>query len=94
LLSKLNSARSSNDNASLTDPSDIFTINFKASSVALPFSLSLIFFKKLNNSFDFILGRSNLWHLDTTVIGIFLISVVAKINFKYSGGSSKVLIKH
>ena len=37
------------------------------------------------------LFKSNLWHLDKIVIGIFLTSVVAKINFKLLGGSSKVL---
>ena len=51
---------SSNDKASLTDPSDIFTINFKASSEALPFSLSLIFLINSNNSDDLILDKSNL----------------------------------
>ena len=86
----LSSALSNKDNASLTDPSEIFTINFNASSDALPSSLSFISFIKLNNSMDFILDRSNLWHRETTVIGIFFISVVAKINFKYSGGSSNV----
>ena len=93
LLFKLNKPLSSKDNASLTDPSEIFTINFNASSVTLPPSFSLIFLMKSNNSDDFTLERSNLWHLETTVIGIFLISVVAKINFKYSGGSSKVFNK-
>ena len=33
---------------------------------------------------------SNLWHLERIVTGIFLTSVVAKINFKLGGGSSKV----
>ena len=91
LLSKVSKALSSKDRASLTDPSEILTINFKASSVTLPFSLSLIFFINSNNSDDFILDKSNLWHLETIVTGTFLISVVAKINFKYSGGSSKIL---
>ena len=97
-LSKLNKALSSKDNASLTDPSEIFTISLKASSDIFPFSLSLIFFINSNNSPDLTLDKSNLWHLETTVIGIFLISVVAKINFKpppfsYWGGSSKVFNK-
>ena len=91
--SKLNNPRSSKDKASLTDPSDILVINFKASSDTLPFSLSLIFLIKLNNSDPLILDKSNLWHLETIVIGTFLISVVAKINFKYSDGSSKVFSK-
>ena len=59
----------------------------------MPFSLSLLFFINSNNSDYLILDKSNLWHLETTVIGIFLISVVANINFKYSGGSSKVFNK-
>ena len=58
--SKLNKALSNNDNASLTEPSEIFTINFKASSVTLPFSLSLIFFINSNSSDDLILDKSNL----------------------------------
>jgi hypothetical protein len=58
--SRLKRALSSSDNASLTDPSEIFTMSFNASSVALPFSLSLIFFIKSNNSDDFILDKSNL----------------------------------
>ena len=37
------------------------------------------------------LFKSNLWHLDKIVTGIFLTSVVASINFKLGGGSSKVL---
>ena len=51
---------SSKDSASLTEPSDIFTINLSASSEALPFSFSLIILIKLNNSEDFILDKSNL----------------------------------
>ena len=39
---------------------EIFTISFKASSLTLPFSLSLIFFIKSNNSDDLILDKSNL----------------------------------
>ena len=89
-LSKVSRALSSNDSASLTEPSEILTINLRASSDALPFSFSLIFLIKSNNSKDLILDKSNLWQRETTVIGIFFISVVAKINFKYSGGSSKV----
>ena len=50
-------------------------------------------FTKFNNSKDLTLDRSNRWHLDITVTGIFFISVVANINFKYSGGSSSVLSK-
>ena len=91
--SKLSKALSNKDSASLTDPSDIFTINFKASSDTLPFSFSLIYLMNSNNYDDLILDKSNLWHLETTVIGIFLISVVAKINFKYAGGSSSVFNK-
>ena len=51
-------ALSNKDNASLTEPSDIFTINFRASSVTFLFSLSLIFFIKSNSSEDLILERS------------------------------------
>ena len=40
-----------------------------------------IFFINSNNSTDLTLDKSNLWHQETTVIGIILISVVAKINF-------------
>ena len=58
--SKLNKPLSNKDKASLTDPSDIFTISFKASSDTLPFSLSLIFFINSNNSDDLILDKSNL----------------------------------
>ena len=36
------------------------------------------------------LCKSNLWHLEIIVTGIFLTSVVAKINFKCRGGSSRV----
>ena len=60
LPSELNNALSNNERASLTDPSEIFTINLKTSSVTLPFSLSFIFLIKLNNSDAFILERSNL----------------------------------
>ena len=58
--SKLNKALSNRDSASLTDPSDILTINFNASSEALPFSLSFIFLTNSNNSDDLILDKSNL----------------------------------
>ena len=51
---------SNNDKASLTEPSEIFTISFKASSLIFPFSLSLIFLINSNNSEDLILDRSNL----------------------------------
>ena len=89
----LTSALSKSESASLTEPSEILTISLSASSVALPFSFSVIFLIKLNNSRDFTLTKSNLWHRETTVTGIFLISVVANINFKYSGGSSRVFNK-
>ena len=59
-LSNVSNALSSNDKASLTDPSEILTISFKASSETLPFSLSLTFLINLNNSFDFTLDKSNL----------------------------------
>ena len=36
---------SNKDKASLTEPSEILTINFIASSETLPFSFSFIFFK-------------------------------------------------
>ena len=85
-----NKALSSKDNESLTEPSEIFTISLSASSEILPFSKSQIFFIYINNSSDLTLDKSNLWHLDRIVTGIFFSSVVAKINFKYSGGSSKV----
>ena len=39
------------------------------------------------------LFKSNLWHRDKIVTGIFLTSVVAKMNFKLGGGSSKVFNK-
>ena len=42
-FSKLNNALSKRESASLTDPSEILTISFKASSDTFPFSLSLIF---------------------------------------------------
>ena len=42
-LSFDNKALSSNDKESLTDPSEIFTISFKASSEIFPFSKSQIF---------------------------------------------------
>ena len=51
---------SNKDNASLTDPSEILTISFKALSVTFPFSFKDIFFKKSKRSDDFILDKSNL----------------------------------
>ena len=90
-MSADNIALSNKERASLTDPSEIFTISFSASSETLPFSLFLIFFIKSKSSSVLTLDKSNLWHLEIIVIGTFLISVVAKINFRYSGGSSKVL---
>ena len=53
-------ALSNKDKASLTEPSEILTINFNTSSVALPFSKSLIFLIYSNNSLDFTLDKSNL----------------------------------
>ena len=57
---KLNNALSKSESASLTDPSEILTISFKASSDTFPFSLSLTFFINSNNSRDFTLEKSNL----------------------------------
>ena len=42
-LSKVSRALSSKDSASLTEPSEILTINLRASSDAFPFSFSLSF---------------------------------------------------
>ena len=64
-----------------------------ASSDILPFSLSAIIFKCLHSCSTLTLLRSNLWQRDKIVTGIFLTSVVAKINFKLGGGSSKVFSK-
>ena len=66
------------------------TISLRASSFIFPFSLFLTSLINLNSSSDLTLDKSNLGHLETTVTEFF-ISVVAKINFKYSGGSSSVL---
>ena len=38
-------------------------------------------FKKITKSSGSTLFKSYLWHLDSIVVGIFLTSVVAKINF-------------
>ena len=50
---------SNSERASLTEPSEIFTISFKALSETLLFSFKDIFFKKSKSSDDFILKRSN-----------------------------------
>ena len=55
-----NKPLSNKDNESLTEPSEIFTINLRASSEIKPFSFKDICFKKSNNSEDLILERSNL----------------------------------
>ena len=90
-MSADNIALSNKERASLTEPSEILTISLSASSEILPSSFSLIFLIYVNNSELLTLAKSNLWHLDIIVIGTFFISVVANINFRYSGGSSKVL---
>ena len=59
-LSKLNNALSKRESESLTDPSEILTMSFNASSETFPFSFSLIFFINSNNSTDFTLDKSNL----------------------------------
>ena len=83
-------ALSKSDNESLTDPSDAFAIRVKASDDIFPFSISKIFLRLFTNSFTETLCRSNLWHLEIIVTGIFFTSVVAKINFRWGGGSSSV----
>ena len=59
-LFNVNNPLSNKDKASLTDPSDILTINFKASSDTFPPSFSFMTFKNFNNSDDFTLDKSNL----------------------------------
>ena len=63
--------------ASLTDPSDALANKSKASSDIFPFSILDIFFRWSEIICKLTLFKSNLWHLDKTVIGIFLSSVVA-----------------
>ena len=78
---------------SLTDPSPALTNNAIASSSILTFSRLEIFFICSAKFSDSTLLRSKRWHLDKIVTGIFLTSVVAKINFTCSGGSSNVFNK-
>ena len=54
---KVSNALSNKESASLTEPSEILTINLRASSDTFPFSLSLIFLIKSNNSKDLILDK-------------------------------------
>ncbi len=56
----LNKALSKSERASLTDPSDIFTINFRASSFIFPFSLSFTSLINLNKLEELTLAKSNL----------------------------------
>ena len=84
-------ALSNNDIESRTEPSEVLAISFIAASDIFPFSRSAIFLRCSQSCSTPTLLRSNLWHLDKIVTGIFLTSVVASINFKLGGGSSKVL---
>ena len=86
-------ALSNNEILSLTEPSDTCAITLKAFEEMFPFSFFEIPSKCFMISFIFTLLRSNLWHLESIVTGIFFTSVVAKINFKLGGGSSKVFNK-
>ena len=78
------------DKASLIAPSDSAAIIFNACVVAF----TLLSLHTSSNLFIIsssgILLKSNLWHLDKIVAGNFCGSVVAKINFTCSGGSSNV----
>ena len=56
----LTSALSKSERASLTEPSDILTISFKASYVTVPFSFLFIIFINFSNSKDFTLDKSYL----------------------------------
>ena len=71
-------ALSRRDNESLTDPSDALAINLSATSDILPFSIFDIFFKFSNKIFIGTLCKSNLWHLDIIVTGIFLLQWLQK----------------
>ena len=74
-------ALSKRDSESLTDPSAAFAINTKPSFDTFAFSIFIIFFRFSTKSFIDTLCKSNLWHLEIIVAGIFFTSVVAKINF-------------
>ena len=86
-------AWSNNDKASLTEPSLALHIWNRESFSNLIFSDSQILLKWVLKVSMSTLWRSNLWHLDIIVAGIFFISVVAKINLTFYGGSSNVFNK-
>ena len=83
-------AWSKTDKASRTDPSEDLAMIASALSSTLACSLVAMPLKKSCISSILILRKSNLWHLDKIVTGIFFTSVVAKINLRWAGGSSKV----
>ena len=83
-------AWSRRDVASLAEPSAALVIIRRASSETFTPSEPAIFLSSSIISSGSILLRSNLWQRDRTVTGTFRISVVAKINFTCSGGSSSV----
>ena len=76
--------------ASLSPPSAKIAISFKPSSSYLIFSSSQTNLSLSTMSLSVILWNSNLWHLETIVIGTLSKFVVARINITCSGGSSKV----
>ena len=79
------------DWASRIPPSAPFAIAVAATgSKLIPSSLAM-WLSCSAMTFVGILLRSNLWHLEIIVGNILVASVVAKINFTCSGGSSSVL---
>ena len=83
-------AWSNNPIASLIPPLELFIISSIAPSSMLIFSFEIIFSRHCFILSCDILLKSNLWHLEIIVAGIFCGSVVANINIIYSGGSSNV----
>jgi len=73
------------------DPAAARAIRKIAASSAVTFSASQIFFRCAAMSRVGMLRKSNRWHRERMVAGSRSASVVAKMNFTCSGGSSRVL---
>ncbi len=83
-------AWSSIESPSRTEPSAARAIRASASGEISTFSASAIFAKWATSTSCGTRLRSKRWQRDRTVTGTLRISVVAKMNFTCSGGSSRV----
>ena len=77
--------------ASRAEPSAARAISASAASSICPPSASAMRRSMATMSSGSMRRRSNRWQRDNTVTGTLRISVVAKMNFTWRGGSSRVL---